>query len=79
MGMKEFMYKPTYTGMTAGGTFEGPPRALFAGGIPVVELAPAFELKTVDDATIVITSSCGMQRSTRGYTPSTRSVRSELS
>lgn len=52
IGMKEFMHKPMYTGMSADGIFAGPPSALFARGIVVVELAPAFEMKAVNDTTI---------------------------
>lgn len=50
VSVKEFMRKPMYMGMSADVIFAGPPPALFAGGIPVMELDLAFELKAADDS-----------------------------
>lgn len=47
------MYKHVYTAMNANDPFADPPSTFFAGGLPVEELAPAFELKTVDETTIL--------------------------
>ncbi|CAM9457767.1 unnamed protein product, partial [Sphacelaria rigidula] len=52
VGMKESMHAPTFTGKTAAGVYEGEPRVLFRGGLPLVEEAPPFELKTVDPTAI---------------------------
>lgn len=38
--------------MSADDNFAGPPPTLFASGILVVDLAPAFDLKAVDDTCI---------------------------
>ena len=52
VGMKASMHAPTYSGMSAGGEFEGAAPLLFRGGIPKVEDAPPFALKAVDSDVI---------------------------
>lgn len=52
VGMKQYVHSPAYTGMDSDGNFEGSPIPLFISGIPLVEEAPAFMLKTVDAAMI---------------------------
>lgn len=51
--MKQFMHHEAYTGLTGDGVFAGEPHDLFVGGVPNVEDAPPFELKAVDEATLV--------------------------
>lgn len=38
--------------MSMDGTFAGPPPALFVGGAPIAKIAPAFEMKAVDDTIV---------------------------
>ncbi|CAM9391774.1 unnamed protein product, partial [Hapterophycus canaliculatus] len=53
VGMKEYMHHEAYTGMTRDGVFTGQPHELFIGSVPRVEDAPPFELKPVDETTLV--------------------------
>lgn len=53
VGMKEYMHHEAYTGLTGDGVFAGKPHELFVGGIPDAADAPPFELKAVDEATLV--------------------------
>ena len=51
--MKEFMHHEAYTGLTGAGVFAGDPHELFVGGVPDAEDAPPFELKAVDEDTLL--------------------------
>ncbi|CAN0498596.1 unnamed protein product, partial [Ectocarpus sp. 12 AP-2014] len=53
VGMKEFMHHEVYTGMTGDGVFAGKPHEVFVGGIPDAADAPPFELKAVEQDTLV--------------------------
>jgi hypothetical protein len=52
VGMKEFMHHDEFTGMAADGSFVGEPHPFFVGGVPLVEEADPFPLKSVDEDTI---------------------------
>lgn len=52
LGMKEYMHSPVFTGMARDGTFTGEHHPVFVCGIPLVENAPPFELKTVEEHVI---------------------------
>lgn len=52
IGMEHFVQKPSYTSMSADGIFASPLLTFLARGIPATELAPAFEVKAVDNTTI---------------------------
>ena len=47
VGMKNFMHDEVFTGMPLPGVFSGEPHQLFIGSVPIVEAAPAFNLKPV--------------------------------
>lgn len=51
--MKEFMHDEVYTGMTGDGVFAGKPHEVFVGGVPDAADAPPFELKPVEEDTLV--------------------------
>lgn len=53
VGIKEYMHHEAYTGMTADGVFAGEPHELFVGSVPDAEDAPPFQLKAVDEDTLV--------------------------
>lgn len=52
VGMEGFMHKSVHADMNVNGIFVAPLPTLFAGGISLVELAPAFKLKVADDAIV---------------------------
>lgn len=52
MGLKEYMHELAYIEMSADVNIADLPPTFFASGIPVVRVAPAFELKNMDDATV---------------------------
>lgn len=47
------MHHEVYTGMTGDGVFAGKPHEVFVGGIPDAADAPPFELKAVEQDTLV--------------------------
>lgn len=47
------MHHEVYTGMTGDGGFAGKPHEVFVGGVPDAEDAPPFELKAVEEDTLV--------------------------
>eukprot|EP00904_Undaria_pinnatifida_P007792 jgi/Undpi1/4142/HiC_scaffold_16.g07509.m1 len=52
VGMKNFMHDEVFTGMPRPGVFAGEPHQLFIGSVPIVEDAPAFNLKSVKPETL---------------------------
>ena len=48
LGMKEYMHSPVFTGMGRDGSFGGEPHPVFVCGVPSIENAPPFELRTVE-------------------------------
>ena len=52
VGMKNFMHDEVFTGMPRPGVFAGEPHQLFIGSVPIVEDAPAFNLKPMKPETL---------------------------